>query len=69
MGQMLSKKVFATKSQPQRYFDADESGSSFNLTEMASEKVSSEIGRDASAAVSDEIDAFIHRSNQDFTRL
>tara|TARA_B100000524_G_scaffold152621_1_gene77355 strand:- start:1015 stop:2055 length:1041 start_codon:yes stop_codon:yes gene_type:complete len=27
------------------------------------------IGRDASAAVSDEIDAFIHRSNQDFTRL
>ena len=27
------------------------------------------IGRDASVAVSDEIDAFIHRSNQDFTRL
>lgn len=27
------------------------------------------IGRDASAAISDEIDAFIHRSNQDFTRL
>ncbi|HBX25810.1 MAG TPA: protease SohB [Gammaproteobacteria bacterium] len=27
------------------------------------------LGRDASEAVSDQIDAFIHRSNQDFTRL
>ena len=41
MGQMLSKKVLRPNRDLRRYFDADESGSSFNLTEMASEKVSS----------------------------